>query len=272
MKKLSLSFLSAAALAVIVAACAGTSKKELTFKTVNQEASYKLDVPEDLLHGTWKAVYSTNKADLQIPTDIPAELDEALRKAAFPYDSISTDIDTAVKKFIETPADYMQTSVQKVDKVPATTDSILLLTQNVKIDTLNKTDKLITFCVHNEGYLGGAHGYFSKAYVNYDLANSKVVKADTILTDTNAVRDLILKQLAANNNTVVDSLESKAVVFSVADVKVPANFYFDNDSVVFYYNPYEISSWAQGEIKVAIPTASLQQYFSDYGKKLTEKQ
>lgn len=257
------------ALAALVAACNGGGQK-MSFQQIDRSESFKLDVPEDMMMDRGGDCYSTATVKLTVPVDVPEDLKNALLDVAFPEDTVSSDWDTAVGKFLGVPADFGQTSSEKVESVPDS--AAFLLTKNVEIDTLAVTGGIRTFAVTQSGYLGGAHDYFSKAYVDYDLKGKKVVLPEDVVADSVAVAKMIVDKLVKDNGVASPAeLEAKGVVFSVADVKVPANFYPEGDSIVFYYNPYEISSWAQGEIKVALPVAELAQYMTEYGKSLFQK-
>lgn len=253
---------------IVLPACGGKEKSgesaaENPFTNIKKEASFKLTVPEEIAQG--RVYYSTAKVDLIAPADSTSDLSKRILAAAFPEDSVSKSISEAAAKFLSKPVDFIQTKSTKVDFIPNDPENGVLLSKNVVIDTICSKD-MVTFHIVNQGFTGGAHGYNNAAYVNYNTADSTVVDAGKLFADNNGVRQLILEQIAKNNGCKVEELEKKSVVFSVADVKVPENFYPDGDSLVFYYNPYEISSWAQGEVKVAIPVTALEAYASDYGK------
>lgn len=253
---------------ILLPACGKKSEEsnaaQPAFANIKNEASYKLTVPDEIAQG--RDYYSTAKVDLTVPADSTSEISKRLLAAAFPEDSVSKGFNTAVAKFISTPVDFLQTGAEKISTIPIKPENGVLLSKNIVIDTLRQAKDIMTFHIVSQGFTGGAHGYYSAAYVNYNIADNTVVDAGKLFADNNGVRQLILNQLAKDNGCKIEELESNGVVFSVADVKVPENFYPEGDSLVFYYNPYEISSWAQGEIKVAVPTVALTAYVSDYGK------
>ena len=253
------------AAAVLLPACGGKENKakETEFLTIRKEASFKLTVPEDIAQG--RPYYSTSKVDLTIPADSVSEISRLILSTAFPDDSISQGISAAADRFLSTPVDFVQTGAEKVGFVPDKPEDIVLLSKNIVIDTLCHNN-LTTFHIVSQGYTGGAHGYYSAAYINYDTERGTVVNAENLFADKNGVRHLILESIARKNNCKIEDLEKNGVVFSTDDVNVPKNFYPEADSLVFYYNPYEISSWAQGEVKVPVSATSLAMYATDYGK------
>lgn len=264
MKKTIIALIAAA---MVLPSCGGKKNtagpEESGFTTVRKESYFKLAVPDDIASG--RQYYSTSKVDITVPSDSASALSKTILAAAFPNDSVSEGFRSATERFLSEPVDFIQTSSEKISFIPDKPENSVLLSKNIVIDTI-RTNGILTFHIVNQGYTGGAHGYYSAAYVNYDTTGNCVAETEKLFADREGVRQLILKQLAADNSCSVEELEENGVVFSVADVKVPENFYPEDGSLVFYYNPYEISSWARGEVRVAIPAKSLAMYASPTGK------
>ncbi len=261
---------TAASLLVIGAASCSTSTGQPEFETLKKEAAFKLEIPDSLKMDSAMQYYSTARAELLVLKDAPA-LDSLLMRFAFPDDSTSNNWNAALAQFASTPIEFLQTKSTPISAAPAADTTNMILSKTVKCDTIGHLNDLLTFRITHEGYLGGAHGYFSRSFVNYDLRKQAVETADSLFANKVAIRSLIIKQLTADNKLQSPrQLEENAIVFSVADIQVPANFYFEDDNVVFYYNPYEIGSWAQGEVNVKVPFSALRQYLTDYGKQLLQ--
>lgn len=114
-------------------------------------------------------------------------------------------------------------------------------------------NNLLTLGFMEYSYTGGAHGNYGTAVRSYDLAAKKVIKLDdvfkpgyqkklTAALNANARRKFGLKPNA--------SLEG--VLFEKS-IKPNENFGLTSKGIFFNYVPYEIASYAQGEIQIFVP-------------------
>ena len=93
---------------------------------------------------------------------------------------------------------------------------------------------------------------YTTYYVNYDMAAGSIVSLDDLFTPEGKA-------------SLVESIRSQAKemrdVIGPTDITgLPSkdNFFLTNDnSIVFSYQPYEVASYAQGEIQIPIPAICL---------------
>ena len=275
MKKVVLSFVALATFGMMAVSCTSEEVK-VSEKVINSEINHKLVLSEDFakLYDEDVEFYSQTSLKLVVPEMVgekPSEvLTRALLNVAFPEDSVSQSWEDAVKVFNESVVDF--DNCQLGDVVDSIPEGARILSKTVRMDSLTRSHNLLTFQVVQEGYLGGAHGYYSSAYVNYDAETDKVVAPADLFANIESTRDLILASLVKKNGLkAVKELETNGVVFDLNDVNVSNNFYPATDSLVFFYNPYEISSWAQGAVEVKVAKADMDTVLTDYGKKLLLK-
>lgn len=110
---------------------------------------------------------------------------------------------------------------------------------------------------------GAAHGMTTTAYVNFDFDSGKVVTLNDIFTaeGLKALPDILKKQAT--------SMESAIGPTELSALPSGDTFCFGNNyDIIFVYQPYEIASYAQGTIRLSLPTYDLSQYMTPYGKKL----
>lgn len=275
MKKVVLSLVALAAFGMLAVSCA-TEEVKVSEKVINSEINHKLILSEDFakLFLEDEQFYSQASLKLVVPETVgekPSEvLTRALLNVAFPEDSVSQTWEDAVKVFNESVIDFENCTLgDVVDSIP---EGVRILSKTVRMDSLTRSHNLLTFQVVQEGYLGGAHGYYSSAYVNYDAETDKIVVPTDLFANIESTRDLILASMVKKNGLkAVKELETNGVVFDLEDVHVSSNFYPAADSVVFFYNPYEISSWAQGAVEVKVAKADMDSVMTDYGKKILLK-
>lgn len=112
-------------------------------------------------------------------------------------------------------------------------------------------------------YPRNAHGIHSQFFVNYDMEEGKVIRLEDLFTENG---------LAA----LTGSIKRKARVMSamlgpteISRLPQNGNFYITTDDVlVFVYQPYEVASYAQGEIAIPIEPYAVEKLLSPYGRKI----
>lgn len=113
--------------------------------------------------------------------------------------------------------------------------------------------------VFRSNYTGGAHGNYFSTMHNLDVKNQQVLKlSDIIHTDSVTLQKLVEKYFRQQYN--VKPKEKLTKVLFDKFLKPSANFFFNKNGLSFIYNPYEIASYAQGQMMVFIPVAALKPY------------
>lgn len=103
-----------------------------------------------------------------------------------------------------------------------------------------------------DAYTGGAHGNYGSSMYCLDVKNKKqLVLSDIVKIDSNSLQKLLEKNLRKQYNIKVNE-ELSTVLFDDF-LKPNKNFYFNSKGLAFMYNPYEVASYAQGQIVVFIP-------------------
>lgn len=85
-----------------------------------------------------------------------------------------------------------------------------------------------------------------------------MVLNDVVKIDSNALQTLLEKNLRKLYN--IKPQEKISSVLFDDFLKANHNFYFNSNGLAFLYNPYEVASYAQGQIVVLIPFAELRPY------------
>ena len=107
-------------------------------------------------------------------------------------------------------------------------------------------------------YSGGAHGNHGSRYVNMDVKGKKIWQlADIMQVDSAAIS----RVLDAEARIKFKVPAGKAIEDILLASSVPAtnNFIIADRGITFCYDPYEIASYADGEIKLFIPYNRLKQ-------------
>ena len=112
-----------------------------------------------------------------------------------------------------------------------------------------------------DAYTGGAHGNYSSIMYCLDVKNKKqMLLSDILKIDTNTLQKVLEKNFRVNYN-IKHNGRLSTVLFDDF-LKPNKNFYFNSNGIAFMYNPYEVASYAQGQIVVFIPFADIKSYLT----------
>ena len=85
-----------------------------------------------------------------------------------------------------------------------------------------------------------------------------MVLGDIVKIDSNTLQGILERNLRKEYN--IKAKDALSSVLFDDFIKPNNNFYFNNNGIAFMYNPYEVASYAQGQIVVFIPYADLKTY------------
>lgn len=112
-----------------------------------------------------------------------------------------------------------------------------------------------------DGYSGGAHNNYNTAMYCYDVKNQKrLALSDVVNIDSNTLQKLVEKNFRVQYK--VKPNEALTTQLFEDYLKANTNFFFDNTGIAFLYNPYEVASFAQGQIVVSVSYKDLKKYLN----------
>jgi hypothetical protein len=142
-------------------------------------------------------------------------------------------------------------------------------TESIELKTLGKRFAVFHLFSYMY-YAGAAHGMYVHNYITYDTELDKIVTLEDVLIDPELIRPHILKSI----NLKYDYTEEDLFLPEDGIMKIPSVWYFEEGFLHLVYQPYEIASFAQGDIDVPLfypndPNAP--EYLTPYGKELMEE-
>lgn len=120
----------------------------------------------------------------------------------------------------------------------------------------------ITLARFSYGYSGGAHGNYATSLVTMSKSNGKAMRLTDVFT-TEGLKQLprIIEQVARVRYKVPSgALQDNG--FLVNNIPVSKEFYITSTGIGFLYAPYEIKSFADGEINLVVPLRSVQPFLN----------
>ena len=151
----------------------------------------------------------------------------------------------------------------------------------IKGYVLYETDKLVTLQFTEEGYSGGAHGWFTVDGMTLRKADGrKLVSQDILLSTSKYAPDEewasimnqdLKKSLDIEGKTDDELMDELQLLNPEMGIPLPeAEPYFTKDGLFFPYQQYEICSYAQGMPDFTIPYDKLDKYLNTTGKNLVK--
>lgn len=134
--------------------------------------------------------------------------------------------------------------------------------------TLNYDEQAATYVLYQQGnllslgffsysYSGGAHGQNGTLAASYDLRTGRRLRYDDIFKPTAAAQLPALLGQAVRPLVGLTPSEALDKDLLVSEMPVTHNIFLTGGGVTFIYQPYEIASYAQGEVRVFLPLAAV---------------
>ena len=125
------------------------------------------------------------------------------------------------------------------------------------LQTFNSKEVLAISC-RNYLYTGGAHGYSSISYKNFDPKTGTQLYYEDLFDDVAAFEALAEKTFKNQNEIPeTDTINATGFWFDDDAFYLPETVGISKEFVTLVYNQYEIASYAAGPITVEIPIAEV---------------
>lgn len=132
-------------------------------------------------------------------------------------------------------------------------------------DTVTRMDDAVfSLTTYSSSYTGGAHPNNVQEANNFDASSGLELSLSDVIQPAaqNKIEQMILEKLQENaeNFGLFDNYESVIMEkFQYNALENQTNdWYFSDSGLVFFFNPYEISPYAAGVVKVEFPYADLE--------------
>jgi hypothetical protein len=119
------------------------------------------------------------------------------------------------------------------------------------VSVLIASDTLISLQVDSETFTGGAHGSFTTRFVNLDPLTGTAYLLDALLAPgyEDELNRLAQEDFMRQKMPEADSVSTSGT----PPFKLNDNYGFRKEGVVFYFNDYELGSYAEGPTEILIP-------------------
>lgn len=233
--------------------CFETRSGSATFRLTNSAADFEQD--SDLTY--------FDSVNIIMPTsiyehDITALRDTILKVA---FDTIAPDFDDAMSKYFIASAGeagYTPSATSNAGNLKMLSDGMTIVDGKV----FSMTDRILTYRVSNYTYPPrAAHGITENRYITYDMKRGGIITLNSVFTadGLTALPAVIAKR--------AKQMKAQLGETSITALPMAGNFCVDIDgNLSFIYAPFEVASYAQGEISVSFYPYELSDYLTPLGR------
>lgn len=224
-----------------------------TFRLANSAADFGQD--SDLTY--------FDSVNLVMPTaiyehDISALRDTILNVA---FDTIAPDFDDAMSTYFIASAGeagYTPSATSNAGNLKMLSDGMTIVDGKV----FSMTDRILTYRVSNYTYPPrAAHGITENSYITYDMKRGNIITLASVFTADG------LTTLPAVIAKRAKQMRAQLGETSITTLPMSGNFCIDIDgNLSFIYAPFEVASYAQGEISVSFYPYELSDYLTPLGR------
>ncbi|MBK8877612.1 MAG: DUF3298 and DUF4163 domain-containing protein [Haliscomenobacter sp.] len=105
---------------------------------------------------------------------------------------------------------------------------------------------MVSITLENYAYTGGAHPNSNTMLLNYNLKYGRTVLLNDLVTDLNDLKYLAEKAFRESRDLSPDEDLNEAGFFGDNGFQLPSHFGITPEGLYFFYNSYEIASYAAG--------------------------
>ncbi len=121
----------------------------------------------------------------------------------------------------------------------------------------------ITIKLDSYLYTGGAHGYGSTRFLNFDKKKGREMESWELFSDREEFTRFAELKFRDQEKIPRDrSINSTGYMFEKDSFYLPENIGFTSKGIQLIYNQYEVASYADGPVEVILPHSEVRPYLS----------
>lgn len=133
----------------------------------------------------------------------------------------------------------------------------------IKGKVVYENEELVTIRLNSYIFTGGAHGYSSTHFLNFNKKNGEEIERNQLFKDRDKFEEIAEMKFREQESIPEDvSINSTGFMFDRDDFYLPENIGFTYDGIQLLYNPYEVASYADGAIELTLPYQEVQEFLA----------
>lgn len=123
--------------------------------------------------------------------------------------------------------------------------------------------KTLTIQLNSYIFTGGAHGYSSTRFLNFDKKKGVELENWQLFRDTQGFEQFAESKFRVKEKIPQDKpINSTGFMFEQDSFYLPENIGFTQKGIVLHYNQYEVASYADGPIELILPYNEVKKYLT----------
>lgn len=228
------------------------SRDTLTFEMHEVTSERCADCPEVIIRLP-KAITS-NKAAKTINS---ALTEEVISLLSFDDSMQITDLDEAVASFKK---GYKHIRNLYPDETPG-------WKAEITAEVSYEDPHWLSIRLNSYTYTGGAHGYATVRYLNFDKSRGTELEAWELFTDQGDFQRFAENKFRQQEKIPAGKpINSTGFMFEKDRFYLPENIGLTPEGVTLHYNQYEVASYADGPIELTLPFGEVKKYLNPPNK------
>ncbi|MGJ8658217.1 PdaC/SigV domain-containing protein [Cellulophaga fucicola] len=228
---------------VVLIGC--NNKKEVSFDTLNISTEKEIDKPLVVIN------VPRSIKDTKVAKIINETLKEKIISLLIFDDTVEvTTIEGAIASLNDEFLSVKEKLPGEATRWEATVDGSVVY----------ENDKIITIELQTYEFTGGAHGYESSIFFNFDVEKGELLNNEDLFTSKEAFYTLAETKFRTQEKIPLDvPINDTGFMFEEEVFMLPINIGYTKDGLKLLYNTYEVGSYADGQIEVLLPYAEVNQ-------------
>jgi len=123
---------------------------------------------------------------------------------------------------------------------------------------------IITIALNSYLFTGGAHGYTTRSFLNFNKRKGKEIENWELFKDKRHFENFAEAKFRIQEGIPQDNpINSTGFMFEQDEFYLPENIGFTEKGLVLIYNQYEVASYADGAIELLLPFAEVKNYLTN---------
>lgn len=126
-----------------------------------------------------------------------------------------------------------------------------------------ENEEIITLEIQSYIYTGGAHGYGTNRFLNFDKVKGIELYQENLFKEIDGFKSFAETLFREQENIpTTGSINDTGFMFEIDSFYLPDNIGYTENGLILFYEPYEIASFADGPIILTIPYADANPFLS----------
>ncbi len=142
-------------------------------------------------------------------------------------------------------------------------DEIVPYEADINCELRFQCKSMVSILMDSYVFTGGAHGYGSITYININTKTGKRIPNKELFKNYEGFKNHAEKVFRSQNKIPDNtSINNTGFFFENDTFSLPENIGFTDTEVILHYNPYEISSYAEGAVELKLNKEEVASFFA----------